>query len=254
MAGRHTGQGRTATAAAGGSRTGAPGAGASEIGFAELPAAVSAPFATLPPEVIYRREKERRAMTGADAISSAMEEARREFAAMLAADRPKGTGGRPAKNGRGRPAAATQPVVADELDHEGHDVEEITLGAAGDLDEGDAVIDPAVEEPELEVEAPEEVEVVTRRPAAAAPAATRRAGNGTKRAAKTPSAPVRGKATTSSSSNSRSTAQTRRRQSARPAAAPARSRRGTKATASSSSGGSRRGGSATRAGARGSKR
>src|SRR5215207_10220410 len=129
MAGRHAGNGRTTK----GVRPGASASGMSgmELGFAEIPAAVSAPFATLPPEVIYRREKERRALIGANAISSAMEEARREFAAMLAADRPKGTGGRPAKNGRGRPAAATQVVVADELDHEGesHDVEEITLAA-----------------------------------------------------------------------------------------------------------------------------
>src|SRR5215216_561998 len=112
MAGRHTGNGSAAAV----TRTGAP-SGASELGFAEIPAAASPPFATLPPEVIYRREKERRALTGANAISSAMEEARREFAAMLAADRPKGTGGRPAKNGRGRPAAAaTAQPVGDEVE------------------------------------------------------------------------------------------------------------------------------------------
>ncbi|HKG90681.1 MAG TPA: hypothetical protein VKA84_02245 [Gemmatimonadaceae bacterium] len=224
--------------------------GSGELGFAELPGAVTSPFVTLPPEVLYRREKERRARTGADAVSSAMEEARREFAAMLAADRPKGTGGRPAKNGRGRPAAAaTAQPVSDEVegDHESPDVEELTLASVvGDADEGEIeAVEPEVDETH-EVE---DVEVVT----AAEPAPRRTRGG---RPAKTPAAaaPVRGKAATAGSSRNGSgsaPAAGRRRQPTR-AAAPARSRRGSgSGKATSASGSSTRRGSSARAGTRG---
>lgn len=81
----------------------------------------------------YRREKARRAGEGRNAIADPLEEARREYRAMLAADAAKQKGGRPKKT-VSRPADAGDEhenalegepetdAVADEHEHE-HDGE-----------------------------------------------------------------------------------------------------------------------------------
>lgn len=105
----------------------AAGAGRRESAYGPNGTDAAAPFEALTPLEHYRREKERRAAERGGPASDPLEEARREYRAMLAADAAKQKGGRPKKSAA-RPAASA--------DADG-DADADAADAAEDLPEGD---------------------------------------------------------------------------------------------------------------------
>jgi|SRR4051794_17701345 hypothetical protein len=69
---------------------------------------------SLEPHELYRLEKARRE-TGDIGVNELLEEARREYIALLASDATKGKGGRPRKNA----AKPAQPVDSEDIDSAG---------------------------------------------------------------------------------------------------------------------------------------